>query len=112
MYPTIPTVKAATSRPIVSSDLLEGVTYVPIGGLVDVDGTLYQIREEEDGRLSIDAVELAVQVGRDSFVCVNCRSMDTVKSESWGSFGGTTEGYAKCSECGATVAWLDDSAVR
>lgn len=42
--------------------------------------------------------------------CTICGSMD-VEDESFESFGGTSEGYEHCNDCGAHWSWCDMSAV-
>jgi hypothetical protein len=43
--------------------------------------------------------------------CTMCGAVDTIQARSIPSFGGTTEGYERCTACGQTYSWADISAV-
>jgi len=44
--------------------------------------------------------------------CTMCGAVDTMLTDSFDSFGGTTEGYEKCTACGQSFGWADISAIR
>lgn len=56
------------------------------------------------------------QIGEDDYRCTNCDARTTdypnlIEAEEFPSYGGTTEGYERCTFCGKTQSWIDLSAV-
>lgn len=48
--------------------------------------------------------------------CTKCKATtkehpDLMEQDSFSSYGGTSEGYVKCTQCGASESWLDMSAI-
>lgn len=43
--------------------------------------------------------------------CTMCDEVDTRQAQSLPSFGGTVEGYERCTACGQTYSWADISAI-
>lgn len=106
----IPRIRTARRTPTI-------VGYEYVGGLVEIDGKLFQAQKAESNGFGPSVIlervhGLGMSVGEENYLCVSCGSYDTLTEEIVPSFGGTTEGSEHCSDCGATWGWLDDSAVR
>lgn len=62
---------------------------------------------------ALDEVGLFLQSDGDESRCTVCGAgSEHMECASFDSFGGTTEGYEKCTRCGMSVSWGDLSAVR
>jgi hypothetical protein len=60
--------------------------------------------------------ELFEQIGEDDYRCIECKATtierpSLIEGETFDSYGGTTEGYERCTACGASRSWADLSAV-
>jgi hypothetical protein len=69
-----------------------------------------------EGTQGLELGELFNQVGEDEFQCTICgwtnlEWPDLVEEHEFSSFGGTTEGYERCTVCGSVRSWADLSAV-
>jgi len=40
-----------------------------------------------------------------------CGTVDAIRTDSFKSYGGTTEGYETCTACGQSFGWADISAI-
>jgi hypothetical protein len=65
----------------------------------------------------MDYDELFHQVGEVDWRCTVCgrdtvAHPDLMESDIYESYGGTYEGYDRCTGCGTTRSWIDLSAVR
>ena len=44
-------------------------------------------------------------------MCLICGRLDTIDADTFDSYGGTTEGYERCTACGESRSWCDISAI-
>lgn len=93
---------------------------VPVGGLVEIDGKLYQLtqrRVDFEGDIMAELVaSIFEHDAGDHFHCINCGAStvdypELVEHDEHESFGSTTEGHERCTQCGIVRGFADLSAV-
>lgn len=100
-------ITSAKRRAVIGGDPAAEARQEEIGGLVMIDGRLYQAttHQGEDGTgMALAAVHLSTQISESEFVCLSCGTINTVVEEVVPSSGGTSENTERCTKCGAWAA--------
>jgi len=100
-------ITSAKRRAVIGGDPTAGARHQEIGGLMIIDGRLYQattIQGEDGTEMALAAVRLATRISESELVCLSCGTVNTVVEEVVPSSGGTSENTERCTKCGAQAA--------